>query len=186
MKYGLGDNTFFEEDVPNFIMDSIQDEIDLDDWKDKSYNHGLAGNIKKEYLLEHCFEDVADFVEQKAYEYKGEKYKLDNLWINFMEKYEFNPFHTHSGDLSFVIFVKIPFTFEEESEVFKGCQSPCAGMFAFQYCDILGNIAEHQIELDSLYENKMFMFPSKLRHGVYPFFTSDEYRITVAGNLIKA
>jgi len=27
------------------------------------------------------------------------------------------------------------------------------------------------------------MFPSQLIHAVYPFYTSDEYRISVSGNI---
>ena len=27
-------------------------------------------------------------------------YKLENLWINFMKKGEFNPIHTHGGHIS--------------------------------------------------------------------------------------
>jgi hypothetical protein len=30
----------------------------------------------------------------------------------------------------------------------------------------------------------MIMFPSSLNHMVSPFYTSDEYRISISGNLI--
>ena len=33
---------------------------------------------------------------------------LDTLWINFSQKHDFNPPHSHSGSLSFVIFCKVP------------------------------------------------------------------------------
>ena len=29
------------------------------------------------------------------------------------------------------------------------------------------------------------MFPSYLNHMVYPFYTSDEYRISMSGNIFK-
>jgi len=29
----------------------------------------------------------------------------------------------------------------------------------------------------------MIIFPSIIQHGVYPFYTSDEYRISVSGNI---
>ena len=30
-------------------------------------------------------------------------FKLESMWVNFQKKYEFNPFHTHSGLFSFAI-----------------------------------------------------------------------------------
>jgi hypothetical protein len=29
----------------------------------------------------------------------------------------------------------------------------------------------------------MMLFPSKLKHGVNPFYTSDDYRISISGNI---
>ena len=40
-----------------------------------------------------------------------------------------------------------------------------------------------QIDVDKSFEGKGFMFPSKQSHMVYPFYTSNEYRITVSGNI---
>ena len=39
------------------------------------------------------------------------------------------------------------------------------------------------IDVDKSFEGKMLVFPSKLQHLVYPFYTSDEHRITVSGNV---
>ena len=38
-------------------------------------------------------------------------------------------------------------------------------------------------EVDKTYEKKAFIFPAALQHSVYPFYGTDEYRITVSGNL---
>ena len=32
-------------------------------------------------------------------------------------------------------------------------------------------------------EKKIIMFPAGLNHVVYPFYTSDDYRITISGNV---
>ena len=32
-------------------------------------------------------------------------------------------------------------------------------------------------------KKKAFIFPAALQHSVYPFYGTDEYRITVSGNL---
>ena len=43
------------------------------------------------------------------------------------------------------------------------------------------------LPVDKTWEGMMLMFPSKLHHSVYPFYTSDEKRISVSGNIsIKA
>ena len=39
------------------------------------------------------------------------------------------------------------------------------------------------IDVDKSFEGKMLMFPAKLQHLVYPFYTSDKERITVSGNI---
>ena len=47
----------------------------------------------------------------------------------------------------------------------------------------LGRIFDLPVHVDKSYEGKMLMFPSFVQHGVYPFYTSDDYRITVSGNV---
>ena len=49
--------------------------------------------------------------------------------------------------------------------------------------DSRGAISQHEIEADRNYENKMIIFPSNLQHSVYPFFTSNDYRISLSGNI---
>ena len=39
------------------------------------------------------------------------------------------------------------------------------------------------IEADHHWEQVIILFPSITQHCVYPFYTSDDYRITVSGNL---
>lgn len=181
----LGDNTYYHVTVPEFIMEPIRDEVfNTESWDGREYQDRLAGNIKDEFLLQDCYEDVKHYIENVARKYKGGSYKLADLWVNFMAKHEFNPPHSHGGDLSFVIFVKVPYKSCDEEKIFPDASAPCAGMFHFMYSDIFGHISCEQIPVDMTYENDMFMFPAKLKHGVFPFYTSDEYRITVAGNLV--
>ena len=40
------------------------------------------------------------------------------------------------------------------------------------------------LNVDKSYVGKMIMFKSSQVHGVYPFYTSNDYRITVSGNLV--
>jgi hypothetical protein len=54
--------------------------------------------------------------------------------------------------------------------------------FNFHYTDILGNITHYSLPVDKTWEKKLIVFSSDLNHSVNPFYTSNEYRISVAGN----
>jgi hypothetical protein len=86
--------------------------------------------------------------------------------------------------MSFVIWIKVPYDIETEKRNAPGSRSNSnfPGHFEFSYCNILGNITHKQIPADKSYENYICMFPAKMVHCVYPFFTSDDYRITISGN----
>lgn len=59
----------------------------------------------------------------------------------------------------------------------------CPAHFQFTYTDTLGQINQELIPVDKTYDGVLCIFPSKLNHQVYPFYTSDEYRISVSGNI---
>ena len=58
-----------------------------------------------------------------------------------------------------------------------------AGCFEFEYTDSLGEVQNLSYRLSSEYEGAMLFFPAKLRHCVYPFYETDEARISISGNL---
>jgi hypothetical protein len=109
---------------------------------------------------------------------------LRDVWVNFQKKYEFNPQHNHSGIISFVIWISIPYNINDEMLVSPGKNSAknVAGHFSFHYSNINGNICSHALPIDKEFENHIIMFPSNVLHSVYPFYSSDAYRISVAGN----
>ena len=47
----------------------------------------------------------------------------------------------------------------------------------------MGRITPAMVPVDKTYEGTIVMFPSEMLHAVYPFYTSDDYRISVSGNL---
>ena len=177
-------------------IDTIQKNFELYD--SRKYNSQLVGNIKREYELLECkthLKKLLDpLVEQydKKYDYfnhfdlltKNVPIDLTASWVNFQQKYEFNPMHSHGGILTFVIWVKIPYDMENERTASPGIDSSfsVAGMFNFQYIDTIGSIRTYHIPVDKSMENCVILFPSKFNHCVYPFFSSDGYRISVSGN----
>jgi hypothetical protein len=164
----------------------------------KKTNHTLAGNIKKEFVLTKSKEHISKILEPYIWEFdKSFAYPssvsvltsdcllvLDSLWVNFQEKHEFNPSHSHSGILSFVIWISIPYDIKDEISQSPGAESknPLAGHFSFHYTNSLGRICHQHIKADQTMENHFFLFPAQLNHSVAPFYTSSEYRISVSGN----
>jgi hypothetical protein len=60
-----------------------------------------------------------------------------------------------------------------------------AGMFSFMYTNVFGEIRESVQAIDSSFEGEIFLFPASFMHQVYPFTTSDDYRISISGNIIN-
>jgi hypothetical protein len=186
------------KDEINFIKNNFDGAIKA--------NNTLAGNIEKEYRLKSSHSHIESLLLPLAQAYMGangykdyllsiqKKYtnfkdelantRLIDAWVNFQSKHEFNPIHNHSGFLSFVIWIDIPFLIDDESRQsrVKDSNTPMAGQFCFMYTDILGNVSPYPIGADKSYNNGLLLFPAELLHTVYPFFTSDKHRISVAGN----
>jgi hypothetical protein len=164
----------------------------------KKNNNQLVGNIKKEFVLTKSKDHINRLLEPYIWEFDREfKYPssvavlnkdclltLNSVWVNFQEKHEFNPTHSHSGILSFVIWINIPYLIQDEIENSPGSESrnPLAGHFTFHYTNSLGKICHQDIKADSTMENHFFLFPAELNHSVSPFYTTDKYRISVSGN----
>jgi hypothetical protein len=160
------------------------------------YNKELAGNLEKEYLIDKSKEILEKDLITLANEYhkyskENEYYpnwRIKSLWINFQKKYEHNPLHNHSGDLSFVLWITIPYDLKEELSLpnCKNSNNPVNSLFEFIFTDFLGRIVTSRIQVDKSYEGTIVMFPSALNHTVNPFYTSDDYRISISGNLVAA
>jgi hypothetical protein len=193
--------SYFKTVLPQSDMEVFREDIEfiktnIDSLK--TSNHTLAGNIAKEYQLDqdsiNAYESVLlpyarSYIENNRCLFKSnyDKLKLKSSWVNFQKKYEFNPIHYHDGIISYVIWVKIPYHFKDEvtNISVQYSNTPLAGSFQFLYNDILGNITTHNINCDATMESTLLMFPSQLRHAVYPFYTSDDYRITISGNFLQ-
>jgi len=107
---------------------------------------------------------------------------LGRLWVNFQKKYEFNPLHDHGGMFSFVIWMKIPYEWENEKELpwVKGSRSETTvGNFAL----VDPSMSNHTFFMNKDMEGYCVFFPSNFSHMVYPFYTSDEERISISGNV---
>tara|TARA_Y100001938_G_scaffold141718_1_gene211909 strand:+ start:10872 stop:11462 length:591 start_codon:yes stop_codon:yes gene_type:complete len=165
-------------------------------------NHDLAGNIKNEFMIPDAKPIIWPLldilIKEWAKKYPSEfarlgsmsnqeefRLMLFNTWVNFQKKHEFNPIHTHDGVFSFVIWHKVPFTQKDEYARFPNMKEDQikAGHFAFVVTNQMGKVIQHDMCVDNTWEGKMALFPADLNHIVYPFYTSDEYRISISGNV---
>ena len=102
---------------------------------------------------------------------------LDSLWINFSQKHDYNPPHTHSGALSFVIYCQVP---EEIFSVQTDSNTKRAGEIIFQYGEPISELMGSEYPVKP-FEDLIFIFPAKLKHFV-PAYWIDKERISVSGN----
>jgi hypothetical protein len=198
--YGFMSAKFSESDLAPIKteINNIQNNFEV--YESQKFNKGLAGNIKQEYKLIETKQYMEKLLMPIVVAYDTEfnyiknfgvithavPFALDSCWVNFQKKYEFNPAHNHTGLLSFVIWTNVPYDIEEELKLSPGAESNynSAGMFSFLYNDTTGRINPFNIPIDKNMENNLVLFPSNFYHMVYPFFTSDGYRISVSGNFL--
>lgn len=203
-------NGYLLHQMPKQYLDIFDEKISKIKFSEENNhikaNHFLAGNIEHEYVIEvpeefngyinylisryfASFKDFAKQYDRVMSIFNTNElipFEVFSLWVNFQKKYEFNPPHNHSGVFSFVIWHQIPFTVAEEKHT-----NPCkrldvenrAGGFEFLIPDFnQSGITYNLIPVDKTFNGIIILFPAYLNHMVYPFYSSDEYRITIAGN----
>lgn len=99
---------------------------------------------------------------------------LPIVWVNYQKAGDFNPIHTHSGALSFIMYIKIP-EYKNEQQY--------AGDINWRYGEELPFV-KNTLSISPV-EKEFYMFPAWLDHYVWPFNNSTETRISVAGNLFR-
>ena len=197
----------YKAKLPDDIMDYLwscirQAEKDNVD-NSNDYSHRLAGNISGSLglidvdnffrdkivgpltnrLMKECpsvYEPPVD-VDEEIKNKLQPSFKL-NWWVNYQYQTEFNPSHMHDGISSFVIWMKIPTHHEDQHKL--PFHSEAASDFQFTYTNVLGHVVEHPILMSPDMEGTLMLFPSTLHHQVYPFYNTDEPRISIAGNLL--
>ena len=195
--YELPNIPIYDTKLPKNMIDVLWGYVDK---ATERLNHRLAGNIDESLVLEDEDDTFLLFltpvierylntlrVKMSDYDKISNKLKLESLWVNFQKKHEFNPNHNHFGLMSFVIWMKIPTDWREQHDLpfAKNSNHPVTSDFQFTYSDILGNIQDYSIPMDSEKEGVILLFPSRLRPQVYPFYNCDEQRISISGNIVR-
>lgn len=189
-------------DIPiedrQIIIDEVA-EIQANMKNATPYHYALVGSIEHEYalfksnkILEKLALNLSDeYIKNTPsfkidYSNKETKLEIGDCWVNFQKKYEYNPLHRHGGIFSFVTWIQIPYNLEDEAKLFASTRAQTASKLGFYFISPFGEIESLLMPIDKTWEWRMILFPANLQHIVYPFYTSDDYRISISGNLFLA
>ena len=182
--------------VDDYIIDWL---IENGEKQDNDYRTNLAGHLKVEkayndeqrkwfatemantfndYRLRHnTYHNLNSIVPNPKV-----KIKLDSMWINYMTKGDVNPPHTHTGDLSFVIYCQVPDNMTTDVDGINTKQSAPPGSIIFKH----GEENRPRWTTNEIFftpqKGDCFIFPALMSHMVLPF-RCDGTRISVSGNL---
>ena len=169
-------------------------------------NATLAGNISKsnyikdkdDWLYKNVLKEMSEFLFFKesgwntyfgiaiAKKFPPPLFTLERLWVNYQKQHEFNPLHIHTGLYSFVIFMKIPTHWKEQHALPFAASSnnPTASDFSFVWSEKdTEEVSKRSFTLCPEDEGRILFFPASLHHMVYPFYGTEEERITISGNI---
>ena len=164
------------------------------------WSHNLVGKVHKEvqipiknradkeFLFNVMKSACVDYLKESIKNHTAYSWKklagnatptLDNIhlthsWVVSQYAGEYNPWHHHNGDFSSVIYLKLPPNMHKEIEEDFEDHAPANGLIAFMFGE------NQSFRSDNLkfkpVVGKMLVFPSWLRHFVYPFKSEGERR----------
>ena len=180
--------------IADKILDSEAASVEWD------WSHMLVGKVHKEvripirnkddkeFLLNVMKSGCLDYLKESiknstAYGWKkiaGDAIPtLDNIhlthsWVVSQYAGEYNPWHHHTGDFSAVIYLKLPPNMHKEIEEDLEDHYPANGLIEFMFGENQGFRSDN-LKFKPVV-GKMLVFPSWLRHFVYPFKSEGERR----------
>ena len=198
--------TILETQVPDRFVDIINrvgdnvlsNSMSIAKW---DWSHKLVGKVSSEVQIPISDKDEKEFLfkimREKCLEYlnyiisknraylwykmagRDTKPTVDNIhlvhsWIVSQYAGEYNPYHHHGGDISAVVYLKIPDGMEEELKKEYEDHYPSNGLIEFMYGenqDMRSDNIKFKPEVGT-----MLLFPSYLKHFVYPFYCDGERR----------
>ena len=180
--------------IADKILDSEAASVEWD------WSHMLVGKVHKEVRIPIRNKDDKEFLlnvmKSGCLDYLKESIKvgnhhswkkiagdatptLDNIhlthsWVVSQYAGEYNPWHHHTGDFSAVIYLKLPPNMHKEIEEDFEDHYPANGLIEFMFGE------NQSFRSDNLkfkpVVGKILVFPSWLRHFVYPFKSEGERR----------
>ena len=171
-------------------MNEYTEDVIKDDKKLKDLNHGnkLVGNVHQEILLDIEFMKKikwSEFLAKSCQKWLLEehnislnKFHLIASWVIRQYKNEYNPIHYHSGQISGVGYLKVPYdmgeTFQKEKNLNHNGK--------LVLIDGSKKFACTPTYVITPKPGDFYFFPSYMMHTVYPFSDTSEERRSVSFN----
>ena len=158
-------------------------------------NHSHVGTIAREYEIEDesAKQELSNILGPMVQQYCTDMHftveqrpmALTKAWCNLQTSGEYFAAHTHVGVFSFALWVQVPFTQADERawREARGKSGRETASFQFHYTDALGRITPNVLEVDRSWENEIVVFPGEMMHSVTPYYSTDDTRIVVSGNV---
>lgn len=189
----------------NLTEEELERVRTLSDVAHEDFSDKLAGRLKQQLKIENkqsfliwndilldYFDVYIDVAYSQWYQNmqnrrpNRENLKLEfPLWINHMYANDYNPIHTHSKELSFVLYTEIPDGMLGDPEMYenRAASSP-PGSIDFVYSSTDGRhdlkpIVSHNVCPQA---GELYVFPAYLPHMVTPF-KCDGVRKSISGNV---
>jgi hypothetical protein len=159
--------------ITDLTGNGVTFHYELSDKVEKIFINEVSSLIKK-------YAEETNYVKSMCFLTKDVPLSLDKPWMNLQKKYEFIPNHVHDGVLSYSCWVNVPYDLDKELK--NNERLDYASLFQFSYSNILGTYSNKILPIDKTWEGKIIIFPAGLTHCVYPFYTSNDYRVSVSGN----
>ena len=197
--------TIMESTVPDKFVEIVNDTADKVlssetasvEW---DWSHKLVGKVHKEIQIpvsnkEHrellfttmrgaCVDYLKESIKNNtAYGWKKiasdtvptvDNIHMAHSWVLSQYAGEYNPWHHHSGDFSAVIYLKLPLNMHKEIEEDFEDHYPANGLIEFMFGENQGFRSDNLKFKPEV--GKLLMFPSWLKHFVYPFKSEGERR----------
>jgi len=113
------------------------------------------------------------------------RFTFNRFWCNATTKGQYQALHDHDSIFSFVVWLNVPYDADDERAV-TDQYHPQAGEFGFVYTDITGRVRQKPIDQSKCHSGTILFFPSTIHHQVFPFFSTEDYRITCSGDIVWA
>ena len=184
------------------VINRVGDDVLSDDNKSAQWDwsHKLVGKVhkevqipisdkeEKEFLFSIMKQACLDYLVHSRENNKANGWRrmagdavptLDNIhltqsWIVSQYAGEFNPWHHHTGDFSAVIYLRLPDGMHEEIAKDFEDHYPASGLVEFCYGDAQDFRSDNLKFMPEV--GKLLVFPSWLKHFVYPFQCEGERR----------
>jgi len=178
-------------------VNTIQNSIDI-----PTVDSEFGGNVNKEigltFSLKYQERLILPYIKKYLHEYPfyksdfdikddiSKKISIKSATVNFQGKHDFLNARAYQGIFRYTIWLSILDFVEQKRKNMFGEDNPYDpnSTFELSYVNVLGNISSVPIRINKTFENKLILYPSKMKHTVYPYYVTDGYRISVSGNFI--